>query len=252
MFECGLVSVSFRSLSVDDIFSLLSAARLPLVEWGSDVHAPRDDKAKLEYVAARQKETGIKCSSYGTYFKLGVDPTEQLSEYIAAAKTLGTRVLRIWCGDKGYGSMTDAERDKMRSEAKKAAKTAEQADVVLCLECHGGTYTDCIEGALDIMQSADSRHFRMYWQPDQWKSVTENLDYAEKIAHYTENIHVFDWEGKARFPLSHGMQVWEKYLSCFGGGQCLLLEFMPDNDPRSLAREAQTLREMIEKATRKN
>ena len=100
MFRSGLVSISFRSLSPEEIVALCREAGLCAIEWGSDVHAPYNDPQKLNRIVALQKESGIVCSSYGTYFKLGVHDTEELHGYIAAAKLLGTDILRLWCGDK--------------------------------------------------------------------------------------------------------------------------------------------------------
>ena len=47
MWKKGLVSVSFRSLEIDEIIKLTKEAGLDTIEWGSDVHAPCDDFQKL-------------------------------------------------------------------------------------------------------------------------------------------------------------------------------------------------------------
>lgn len=244
MFKTGLVSVSFRSLSVDEIIALAREAGLEYIEWGTDVHATVGDRARLEYIRDAQAAAGVRTSSLGTYFCIGTDSTESLTEYIRAARLLCTDVLRIWCGKKGYMDMTEEERAYIRAEAKKAACIAQDEGVILCLECHNHTYTDSLEGALDIMKSTDSDSFLMYWQPNQFKSEDENLKYAAEISKYTKNIHVFNWSGKERYPLSLGASIWQSYLSVFRKDTMLLLEFMPDNDPRSLAREAESLRKI--------
>ena len=96
MFNTGLVSISFRSLSPEQIVDYMLEAGLRYVEWGSDVHAKKDDIESLNKIAALQQEKGIICSSYGTYFRLCVTPIEELPKYIHAAKTLGTNILRLW------------------------------------------------------------------------------------------------------------------------------------------------------------
>ena len=68
MFQTGLVSVSFRPLTVDQIMDLCVENDLRYVEWGSDIHAPCDDGERLAYLAAEQKRKGLICSSYGTYY----------------------------------------------------------------------------------------------------------------------------------------------------------------------------------------
>ena len=92
----GLVSISFRSLPPEALIEQAKAAKLSCVEWGSDVHAPCTDEAALDHILRLQSRSGIVCSSYGTYFRLGQTPLQELPAYIRAAKKLGTRILRLW------------------------------------------------------------------------------------------------------------------------------------------------------------
>jgi len=246
MFKTGVVSVSFRQLSVDEVISYTKAAGLKAIEWGSDVHAPYTDEERIAYIAKAQADAGLYCSSYGTYFKLGVNDTEELRGYIKAAKVLGTDILRLWCGSKNYSDMTDEERAFIVSESKKAAAIAEEAGVTLCMECHNKSFTNTLEGALDLMQSVDSPAFRMFWQPSTTAGFDANIRYAKEIAPYVYNIHVFYYEEGKKHPLADGAEEWKKYLACFDGDKNLLLEFMPDNSPDSLAREAATLNSIAE------
>lgn len=241
MFEKGLVSVTFRGLNPEEILKLASENDLPYIEWGSDVHAPAGDTAALQKLAALQEQYGITCSSYGTYFRLGRDALSQLPLYFDSTGQLGTSVLRIWAGDKNWDAMTAEEQQALRKEVKEATKLARDAGCVLCPECHEGTATNCPEGAKALLEAADSPHFQMYWQPNQHRSVAENLRYAKELAPYTKHIHVFHWTKTEKFPLCQGQAVWKDYLSCFDGTQKLLLEFMPDDSPLSLQGEVEAL-----------
>lgn len=240
----GLVSISFRPHSPEDILDAMKRAGLTHIEWGSDVHAPAKDLARVKAIAELTKASGMTVSSYGTYFRLGVTPLSELPDYIAAAKLLGTDILRLWCGSKSGESMTDAEREALIEECRAAARMAEMTEVVLCMECHRATFTERTEDSLYLMQAVSSPAFRMYYQPHQWKTVEENLRMAKALAPYTEVIHVFEWKGSDRFPLSDGIEVWRTYLSAFDG-QPLLLEFMPDDRIESLCAEADALRRIV-------
>ena len=99
-YELGLVSVSFRQHDPKTITKAAQAAGLSFIEWGSDVHAPCRDVVRLREIASLQNEYGIFCSSYGTYFRLGETPIDELEDYVRAAKLLGTNILRLWCGRK--------------------------------------------------------------------------------------------------------------------------------------------------------
>lgn len=245
MFNIGLVSVTFRQLSPEEIIALMKENDIFVVEWGSDVHAPQNDIKKLEQIAELQKEYGIKCSSYGTYFRVGTTPIEELESYIKAAKILGTDVLRIWCGDKDSEDYSDEEKQMLFEECKKLSLIAEQNEVILGLECHGWTYTNRLSSALEIMEAVNSESFKMYWQPNQFRTYEENLEYAEKIAKYTVNIHVFNWDGEDKFPLIEAKTKWQEYLKKFSGNENLLLEFMPDGKPESLTTEYAALKQIV-------
>ena len=248
MYRLGLVSISFRKHSPQEIVLAAKEAGLECIEWGSDVHAPYNDAAKLNEIVALQNKHGIHCSSYGTYFRLGVTPTEELEQYIAAAKTLGTDILRLWCGDKGSAKYFKWQKKRLFDKCRKAAEIAERHGVTLCMECHNHTFTDEIEAALELIQAVDSPFFKMYWQPNQFKTVEYNMNYAEVISDYTRHIHVFNWSGDERYPLEESFDLWRKYLEKFNGERALLLEFMPDDDINSLCREAETLRKIAERA----
>lgn len=245
MWKTGLVSISFRNLSTDEIMKLARDAGLDAIEWGSDVHAPYEKSEKLEEIAQKQSEYGLYCSSYGTYFRLGLHDTALLKDYIKAAKILKTNILRIWCGNKNFQELSEDERKHIICEGQKAAKLAKEANVFLCMECHNNTYTNCIEGAIDLMTSINSKHFLMYWQPNQYQSFEKNCEYARLIAPYVVNIHAFYWEGKNRYKLADGLSMWKSYLSYFHNEGVIMLEFMPDDDPKSLKEEANALNMLV-------
>lgn len=244
-FQPGLVSVSFRSLSTDEILDLMTENNLKYVEWGSDVHAPIDDEEKLKAISIAQKNKGIVCSSYGTYFRIGVNKTEEIYDYIRAAKILGTNILRLWCSDKSASVFSDEDKNNLFEECRTLSKIAEKEGVVLCMECHNNTFTDDAQSALSLMENVASESFRMYYQPNQYKTEEENIHYAKIIAPYTVNIHVFNWKGKDKFPLNDGVEIWKEYLSHFDGDKKLLLEFMPDGKAETLKSETKALEKIM-------
>ena len=244
-YNLGLVSVSFRQHSPKEILEAVKEAGLVCIEWGSDIHAPCDNNERLMEIAALQKEYGIFCSSYGTYFRFGETPIEELESYIQAAKILGTKILRLWCGTKSGKNMTVEAQNPLFESCKKAAEIAKANGVTLCMECHRGTFTEDPDDAVRLMETVNSPHFRMYWQPFQWQNVDENIINAKKIEPYAEHIHVFNWRGKEKLPLGEAVEEWQSYLKQFSKPRTLLLEFMPDNEISTLPLEAETLRTII-------
>ncbi len=245
-FETGLVSISFRAHTPEEIVKAAKKANLQYIEWGSDVHAPYDNAEKLDEIVRLQKAYGIRCSSYGTYFTLGTTAIAELKGYIAAAKRLGTDMLRLWCGDIGSASYDAEKKTALFTACRQAAEMAEKENVTLCMECHPNTYTDEKETALELMEEVQSSHFKMYWQPNQFKSFAENVEYLQLLKPYITHIHVFNWEERNRYPLSEGIDTWKKYLGYLGDAHILLLEFMPDNRIETLAEESDSLLKILE------
>ncbi len=244
MFQPGLVSVSFREKSPSEIIKAAKAAGLGCIEWGSDVHAPCNDTQRLIQIKDECHQNGIHCCSYGTYFRIGQTPTDEIYAYIRAAKLLGANILRIWAGNKNSGEYTRLEKQAFFAECATLANIAERENVVLCLECHSGTFTDCLSGWTELFSKVDSHCFKTYWQPNQFKSFAENLAYAGAVAHKTAVIHAFHWRDTDKFPLIEGKCEWQAYLKPFQDIP-VLLEFMPDNRIESLPFEADALREII-------
>ena len=246
MYHTGLVSVSFRHLTPEQIIQAVKDAGLSCIEWGSDVHAPCHDLERLEHIASLQQKTGITCSSYGTYFTLGRDNVDTLEDYIAAAKVLGTNILRLWCGTKGSQKYALDELGTLYAECRQAAAIAEAHGVILCMECHNHTVTDTKESALALMEAVHSPFFRMYWQPNQYRTSEENIRYLQQLKPYIDYLHVFQWDRDGQYPLAEGIEIWKTYLSMLEGDRTLLLEFMPDHRLETLPAEAESLRKIIQ------
>ncbi|MBQ7317188.1 MAG: sugar phosphate isomerase/epimerase [Clostridia bacterium] len=244
-YTLGLVSISFRKHSPEEILKATRNAGLSCIEWGSDVHAPCKDLPRIREIADLQKKYGITCSSYGTYFNPEIHPLADLTDYITAAKILGTDILRIWGGTKKGADMTEEERLSFTDTCQKAAAIAEAHNVTLCLECHMRSITETPDDAISLMKAVNSPYFRMYWQPFQWLNTEGSMAVARAVSPYVEHIHVFNWKGSDKLPLHEGTEAWKSYLSAFTTPRTLLLEFMPDDRIETLPVEADALRAII-------
>ena len=245
MHYSGLVSISFREHTPEAILQEAARANLTSIEWGSDIHAPCRDIENLDYIASLQKQYNIACCSYGTYFRLGHSPIEELPQYIHAAKVLDTKILRLWAGRKKASDCTEEERNYLFSQCRHAAALAEAHGVILCLECHRRSYTETMDGALELIHHVNSPNFKIYWQPNPDITLEDNLNYISALQEHITHIHVFHWVGSERLPLNQGMDTWKTYLSRLRGVHHLLLEFMPDDRISSLESEAKSLHELI-------
>lgn len=246
MAELGLVSISFREHSPAEIIEAVKKTPLTCIEWGSDVHAPCTDLENIREIVKLQQAAGIRCCSYGTYFRVGINRPEEVLPYIEPAKLLGTNIIRLWCGDRKPEHYSPEELEKMYEDCRLLAAIGEENGVVFCMECHDWTLTETKESALALMKAVSSPHFRMYWQPNQWVSEEENLAFAEQLQPYAKHIHVFNWKGREKYPMAGATEIWKRYLGKFSPDRCLLLEHMYDERLETLQQEAQTLAKIWE------
>lgn len=248
--NAGLVSISFRRHSAGEILAAASEAGLSFIEWGSDVHAPHE---KIASVAEATEAAGLSVSSYGTYFRLGDEPVEALERYLEDAVRLGAGIVRIWAGHTGYDAFSPEMRTALLKDCAAAARMAEKAGVTLCFECHPNTYTDCLEGALKLMEAAASANVGMYWQPNQYHDEEWNIAYAKGVSRYVKAVHVFNWSLSSggdleKRTLSEAENTWLRYLRELPAEAVKLLEFMPDDSIGSLYTEAAALKIILSSA----
>lgn len=253
-FHSGLVSVSFRKNSVDEILAACRAAGLEWIEWGSDVHVPVGNLAHAAEVAEKTRAAGMTVRTYGSYFRVGATPVAEFPAYVETAKQLGAGLIRVWGGVKGREAMSAEEIARVVADGKEIARMAGDAGLTVTLECHLGTVTNEYHSALTYLGEVDDGAMRMYWQPNQLCDEPYNLDAATALAPYTECLHVFQWDDHARYPLAAGEAVWTKYLNVFRAEAekreiGLLLEFMHDDRLETLRETAQTLHRFMGKGS---
>lgn len=241
MYKLGLASIAFRHLTAEQIIEVAKNAGLTYIEWGSDVHAPKDDLENLDRVAKLTREAGLQVSSYGTYFKIDRDDPEDILGYIDAAKRLGTNILRVWC----YASDEPEEQERRYDVCRRLAKIAEENGAVICAECHSGNMTDNAQSSLELMQAVNSPAFRMYWQTNENYNAEENLAFVKAVEPYIVHVHVFNWHGRVKLPLEESENAWKQYAKVLGKDRIYLLEHMPDHDETLLPADADTLRRIM-------
>lgn len=243
MWTTGLVTVSFRPLSPQQVATLAAGAGLAALEWGGDVHVPPNDPENARKTAALTADAGLKTAAYGSYYRLGTekDPKEAFARVLETACLLDAPVIRLWGGRKGSKELTEAEWAALAAEGRTLTEMARAVGRTLSLECHVGTLTDDYMSALRFLH--DVPDMTMYWQPNQFHDEVYNRAAAAALAPVTTNIHVFQWDEHARYPLAEGEALWRDYVRPFTGqDHALLLEFMHDDRPESLPETAKTLR----------
>lgn len=251
----GLCSISFRDLEPAAIITLASDAGLAGIEWGADGHVPVGDHDTAGKVAALCAAQGLSCPSYGTY--LGVDPSKgTAADACATAVSLGADNLRVWT-PFGTDHTADAEtRAAIVAELTATAALAAEHGLTVGVEFHGWTLTHTAGSAVRLIEDVGAPNLFTYWQPVYWEPDV-NLDPERQLAEFDlvaehlAHIHTYWWIGMDRHPLADGEATWREVLHRAGAKarwtkpRYAFLEYVPDDVPELLVREAATLNSWI-------
>lgn len=252
MLRSGLVSITFRKLSVEEVISLVAQAGLEGIEWGGDIHVPHGDLERAKDVRARTVDAGLSVSSYGSYYRVGVSEAEGLSfESVAAtAASLGAPVVRVWAGNKGSEVANEQWWESVVSETRRIARIAEHHGLVLTFEYHGNTLTDTNEGAQRFLSAVDHPNVATYWQPPNGRSFEYCLEGLQGVLDRLSHVHTFHWspQTRERLPLAEGRDRWIPYLevaASTGRDHYVLIEFVVDDLPAQFLEDAVTLKRWL-------
>lgn len=248
MKTCGLVSISFRQHSVEEIIKAAKNAGLSYIEWGSDVHVPQGDAEKAIAVKEMMEQAGLKTSSYGSYYKLGQN--QDILPFLETAKLLGTDIIRVWAGTKGSALTSEEERKVLTAEAKEISKKASEFGMKIDFEYHPNTLTDDADSAVKLIREVDEPNCGIYWQPNYQLTEEANLSAAQKVLPYVDVLHVFYWSSDyKRLFMEQGKDEVLKYLKVFKDKDVYkLLEFVPEDKIEYLPKEAEVLYELVREA----
>ncbi|MDI4646622.1 sugar phosphate isomerase/epimerase family protein [Cohnella hashimotonis] len=247
MLFTGLVSVTFRSLSPEEIVSLAAQAGLDGIEWGGDVHVPPGDLRLAGQVRAMTESAGLQVSSYGSYYRVGDD--NNFSLVLDSADALGAPAIRIWAGSVGSAEADDDSRRRIVEEIQRMAELSQQRGIGLSLEFHDGTLADTEVSAVSLIRSIASNNVKLYWQPQPEVSPQRNLTTLTAFLPWLSNVHVFHYDERRRQqPLKVGNTAWQSYtdvLRSTDKPRYLLLEFVKDGEIGQFLEDASVLKNIV-------
>lgn len=247
MLNTGIVSVTFRKLSVEEVAKVTKTAGLSTVEWGGDIHVPPMNEEAIVAAKNTAAENGLTIASYGSYFNCTGDD-EEMEKNLKTASLLGAPNIRIWAGKLWSNDYTDETRAEFVKRIKHTVQSAAKYGLTVSPEFHGGTLTDELDSALRLVDEVSEDNFRLYWQPNQFRDDEYNLRAIKSVLPYLSNVHVFSWHESDMYPLAWGERMWKQYLDIIrsdGKDHNLLLEFVCDGTVEQLYRDAETLHEWI-------
>ena len=246
----GLVSISFRSLTVESIAERMTESGLKTVEWGADVHCVPGDTARANEVKTVSDRYGLTVGAYGSYYRVGTqaENTPRFEDIVQTASILGAPIIRVWAFNKGSADVSDEEYARVLTDMRRICALAAEKKLLVSLECHNGTLTDDYRSALRLLSDANADNLTMYWQPNQFRTDEYNKEAAAALKDCVTNVHVFNWKGTKKLPLAEAIPLWREYRRILDGGRyahAYLLEFMPCDTPEELKTEADALQRIM-------
>lgn len=252
MLRSGLVSITFRKLSVEEVVDLAHSAGVEGIEWGGDVHVPPGDMARAREVRRLTEDAGLMVSAYGSYYRLRPDQDEDhpFEAVLATAVGLGAPVIRVWAGDQPSTAVDTAGRAGIVEQSRRIADLAAAQGIAIAYEYHGNTLTDALDSALDLLRAVDHPNVSTFWQPPNGRPPEENRAGLDAVAPYVTNIHCFHWwpTSKDRHPLADGEANWNLYLdriAALPGDRFVSIEFVKDDAPEQFLQDAATLKRWL-------
>ncbi len=250
MLTPGLVSITFRKLSPEEIIALCEKAEVQCIEWGGDVHVPPGDAARAREVGRLTREAGLEVAAYGSYYRLGPDQPGKFEAVMASAAALGAPTIRVWAGNKGAHETEVDERCEIIADALRVADIAARHGITICLEYHAGTLTDQRESARALLGELAHPNIEFLWQPTNGAPVDECARRLLEMLPRLRNVHVFHWWPTAaeRHSLADGEVAWRSYIEIVresGRDADFLLEFVRNDDPQQFLADAATLNKWL-------
>lgn len=243
--KTGIVSISFRKFSPEEILAAAKNAGLDAVEWGGDVHSPHGNLEVAEKIRKLTEEHGLYTSEYGSYYAIGQSEPGLFTEAVKSATALGTKTIRVWPGmNKSSDTFSNEEYEKYVADARRICDEA--PDFTIALECHPNSLTDEYHTALAFLSDVGRDNLKMMWQPNQYRPLSYNLDAIKALLPYIVAVHVFSWKRKERLPLAAGEDAWREYIKLLSANDLhYMLEFMHDGKLETLEETAKTLKEWL-------
>ncbi|OCT15477.1 hypothetical protein A8709_15485 [Paenibacillus pectinilyticus] len=246
----GIVSVTFRDKTVEEILRVSAACGLQAIEWSENAHVFPGDAEGSVKLREKTEASGLQIAAYGSYFRLLEEETDQaFKQSLLSAKALGAPVIRIWAGNVASKEVSAADRMQLVERANRVVEMAAVEEIKVALEWHRNTLTDENESALRFLDEVDHPNLYCLWQPAIGLPMKERCAGLHELAVRKKllNLHTYYWKEEERKPLSEGFPEWRQYLAQINRQEdrYALIEFVMDNSTEQLALDASALKQLI-------
>lgn len=250
MIRPGICSVTYAHLDLRALVEVTAQAGLECIEWSAKAHVHPGDLEAARKARDLTEQAGLAVASYGSYLRMdGTDGAGAEAAVIRTALALGAPRIRVWAGSHDAADVGPDDRALIVRRLQEFTDAAAAEGLAVGLEFHGRTLTDEISSTQRLLVEVGREALSTYWQPHQGMASAEALETLRRVLERVSTLHVFSWWPRAeRLPLADRADLWQEVfalLAAEGSDRDALLEFVPEDDPQILAREAATLRELL-------
>ena len=185
--KIGLASVTFRNKTIEEVVEIAKSNGISYIEWGADVHVKNIEDAKKALKICR--DSGVKISSYGSYYRVGSNKTEEWKNICRIASEMSASSIRVWLGTKNSEDTDEKEYKNLLKDAKEMCDIASEYNLNISAECHDNTFNNNTYAFLKFKEDLQKDNFTTYFQ-SRYKRKEYDLDRIEKTFTFTENVHV--------------------------------------------------------------
>ncbi len=255
--KTGLVSISFRQQSVENLVKLVSEVGLEGIEWGGDVHVPHGDVKRAEQVKRMTFDSGLKVSAYGSYYKFQeYNPDSrtkgpEMEAVLNTAEALGAPAIRIWAGETSAADASDSWWRTIVEKTKEFADHASRRGIRIDFEFHSDTLTDTNESTKKLLADINHPEVKTLWQPYLSVSHVYRLEGIRMLLDAISNIHC-NYFAQDPWPHMHvleeGKSEWMDYLNILqksGTERWVSIEHVKNHAVENFAGDAKTLKHWV-------
>ena len=255
----GLCSITFRSLTTDEVLHTALRAGVEGIEWGADGHVPPGAGPGVEALRVRCRDAGVEIVSYGSYLGFGPpaeDETGTIDAVLDSAEELGAPMVRIWT-ELGVSPASPADdRHRVTDRTAQFADAIAARGLIAALEFHPYTLTETAVSANELLTTIARPNLRTHWQPDPALPIDAALSELGQVTQHLAHVHTFFWGASGiddRHALADGADLWSPALALadragasLPGRRYALCEYVRDDDPEQLVADVNVLRRWLD------
>ena len=253
----GLVSITFRQLSPDEVIAVTLESGLRGIEWGGDVHVPHGDLETARQVGAATRAAGLEVASYGSYYRFAeCDPGAEgngpsMESVLDSAEALGAPAIRLWAGHRGPADTPRETFQAIVARARAFAEAATRRGMRIDFEFHEGTLTETPASTIELLKAVNHPAARTLWQPPLQTSPEKRLAGLRVVLPWVSNLHCNHFAQDPWpeiHPLGDGTGEWSAYLreaNASARDGWILLEHVRNHSVACFREDARTLRSWL-------